>query len=214
MTAEEAIRQVEGTRIIAILRGDLRGLEIEIGEVLVEAGITVMEVSLVSVNALTAIANMAAHFGAHAAVGAGTVMTPDEAARTRDAGGCFVVSPNCNAQVISRTRQLGMASFPGAYTATEIAQAVSLGADAVKLFPAVSLGAGYLRALRGPMPNLRLIPTGGVDAGNIADWLRAGAVAVGIGSVLVSDRELPTFSAQALRRKTLDLIAAREKAYA
>jgi len=209
MRNSTALAHVERTQIIAIIRGDLCGLGIQIGEVLHAAGITAMEVSLVSPDAVATIQLLAQQFGDRAAIGAGTVLRSDEVDQVYDAGASFIVSPNCNEAVISRTLQRGMASFPGAYTATEITHATELGADAVKLFPAVSLGPGYVSALRAPFPALRLVPTGGINLSNIRQYLEAGAVAVGVGSELVNPREFANLNERALYDRALALVAAK-----
>lgn len=201
MIAEDALSHVQRTRIVAILRGQLLGRELEIGEALVAGGVTAIEVSAVTPSYAQIISLMQWSLGARASIGVGTVLTSDELHAAVDAGASFVVSPNTNSAIIAESRRLGLASFPGAYTATEIIQAMDSGADAVKVFPAVSLGPAYIKALRGPLPKARLVPTGGIDLTNIADFLRAGSFAVGIGSELVGKQEIEAREQSALTRK-------------
>lgn len=118
-------------------------------------------------------------------IGAGTVVHPEQVCLAYEAGARFILSPNTDARVIGKTRELQMVSIPGALTPTEMASAHEAGADFVKLFPAASLGAGYIRAIRVPMDHIRLVAVGGIDGRNAAEYLRAGACAVGVGGHLV-----------------------------
>jgi 2-dehydro-3-deoxyphosphogluconate aldolase/(4S)-4-hydroxy-2-oxoglutarate aldolase len=199
--AEDALKHVQRTRIIAILRGQLLGRELEIGAALVEGGITSIEVSAVTLDYAKIIRLLQRTFGERASIGVGTVLTEGELHAAADAGAAFVVSPNTNRVIIAESRRLGLASFPGAYTATEIIQAMDSGADAVKVFPAVSLRPDYIKALRGPLPHARLVPTGGIDLSNISSFLRAGSFAVGVGSELVGKADMEAHEQSVLARK-------------
>lgn len=181
---QQILSQIEQGRVIAILRGDFAGREAAMVEALISGGITAVEVTLNSPNALHKISQLAKKFSVHCAIGAGTVLTCHEVQQVAEAGGTFIVSPNCDAAVIKETRQLHLASFPGCFTPTEVVQAMAAGADAAKLFPATSLGPGYVKALRAPLDDVKLIPTGGVTPENAVEYVRAGAWAVGIGSEL------------------------------
>lgn len=211
MTKTETLKVIESTQIIAILRGDLNGREIPLCEVLVDAGILAIEVSLVSPGAMESIRVLANHFGVRAAIGAGTVLTPDEVDELAATGACFVVSPNSDPEVIASTLHHGMASFPGAYTATEIVNATRWGADAVKLFPAVTLTPQYISAMLGPLPDLRTVPTGGITADNLGAYLKAGAWAAGVGSELVRPSECKTLDTAALHQRASAFVAARAR---
>jgi 2-dehydro-3-deoxyphosphogluconate aldolase / (4S)-4-hydroxy-2-oxoglutarate aldolase len=141
-------------------------------------------------------------------VGAGTVLTPAEAEMAIDAGARFILSPSLDIETIQITIALGAVSVPGAFTATEILTAWRNGADIVKVFPA-SVGASYLRDIRGPLPQIRLMPTGGVNLGNIREFRAAGAVAYGIGSALVpAGQETTTEALDALKQRAVDYIKA------
>jgi 2-dehydro-3-deoxyphosphogluconate aldolase/(4S)-4-hydroxy-2-oxoglutarate aldolase len=213
--AEDAVKHVQRTRIIAILRGQLLGRELEIGAALIEGGITSIEVSAVTPDYAKIIRLMQRTFGERASIGVGTILTEDELHAAADAGAAFVVSPNTNRAIVAESRRLGLASFPGAYTATEIIQAMDSGADAVKVFPAVSLGPAYIKALRGPLPHARLVPTGGIDLANISNFLRAGSFAVGIGSELVGKAEIEAREQSVLaKRAHAFALAASEATYA
>jgi 2-dehydro-3-deoxyphosphogluconate aldolase/(4S)-4-hydroxy-2-oxoglutarate aldolase len=208
MNPSEAILCIRRTRILAILRGPIEGHEIELVEALVAGGITAAEVSTVTPGYAAIIGRLSAHFAERAAIGAGTVTTPAELKATADAGASFIVSPGTDPAIIHQTRELGLASFPGALTPTEVMLAAESGADAVKIFPAASLGPSYIRALRGPFPNIPLVPTGGIHLENLRAYLDAGAIAVGIGSELIGKTEFENFNAAALTQKARAYAAA------
>lgn len=195
MPSHPILDRIEAGRIIAILRGDFAGREEEIVSVLAEAEVSAVEATLNSPRALDSIKRLADRFAAKMAVGAGTVLTPDEVDRAADAGAQFIVSPNRGLPVIAATKRRGLASFPGCFTPSEVVEAIQAGADAAKIFPAECLGPGFVKAMRGPLPQIRLIPTGGVTPDTTRSYLAAGAWAVGVGSELLgkdlqSDRGL------------------------
>ncbi|UTW02663.1 2-dehydro-3-deoxy-6-phosphogalactonate aldolase [Amphritea atlantica] len=171
--------------LIAILRG-IRPDEAEsVTSVLIDAGITDIEVTLNSPEPLESIAIMSHQFAADARIGAGTVLTVDDVENVAAAGGQFVVSPNCNSQVIAATRRLEMASYPGVLTASECFMALQAGATALKVFPAVIMGYAGLQAIRAVLPRgAQVFMVGGVDQHNFTDWISAGADGFGIGSAL------------------------------
>jgi len=185
MTSQQVIEAVERGRIIAILRGDFQQREVEIVGVLADAGITAVEMTINSVGVMEAITRLVERFGSRIAIGAGTVLSPDEVKQVADIGGSFIVSPNRNRHVIATTKQLGLASFPGCFTPSEVIEAFESGADAAKLFPAMCLGPAFVKAMRGPLPGARLVPTGGIDPEAARKYLAAGAFAVGVGSELI-----------------------------
>jgi Entner-Doudoroff aldolase len=182
---EKTIRTIEAGRILAILRGDFNGREEEIVSAMREGGLTAVEVTLNSPGALPGIHRLSDRFGFDMAVGAGTVMTVDEVKRAADAGASFIVSPNRNIRVIEATKKLNLVSLPGCFTPSEIVEALNAGADAVKLYPATSLGPGFVKALAGPLPRVRTVPTGGVTAKLAREYFAAGAWAIGTGSELL-----------------------------
>ncbi len=185
-------------RIVAIMRGDFGGREEEMVQVLAEAGVTAVEVTLTTAGALESIGRLVRRFGGELAIGAGTVLRVSEVEAVAGLGGQFIVSPNCRPEVIGVTKRLGLFSLPGCFTPTEIVEAVDAGADAVKLFPAQSLGPSFVRAMRGPLPEVRLVPTGGVTPEAAREYFAAGAWAVGIGSELIGrDADLERLRARA-----------------
>ena len=199
---------IEAGRVVAILRGDFGGREHEMVAAMIEGGLTAVEVTLNSPDALTTIAKLAALFGSHCAIGAGTVLKPHEVQQVAEAGGKFIVSPNCDPRVIKESKARNLVSLPGAFTPTEVVTALDAGADAVKLFPATSLGPGYVKALRAPLNDVRLIPTGGVTPETAHDYLAAGAWAVGIGSELLGKEFLADTTFTTLRERTAAFVAA------
>lgn len=200
----KTIEQIEAGKIVAILRGDFAGAEEEIVAAMQESGLTAVEVTLNSPNALATIGRLATRFGAVMAVGAGTVLTAIEVKQAADAGASFIVSPNCDVRVIETTKLLGLASLPGCFTPTEVVTAISAGADAAKLFPANALGPGFVKALRGPLPQIRTVPTGGVTAELAREYFAAGAWAIGAGSELLG-KQFDDLTA--LRERTAAFIA-------
>jgi 2-dehydro-3-deoxyphosphogluconate aldolase / (4S)-4-hydroxy-2-oxoglutarate aldolase len=172
-------------RLLAIVRG--RRSESVLAAVLTLAreGVTLIEVSLTSGKALEVISRARAELGSAAIIGAGTVITVQEARDAVAAGAEFIVTPGLGAGVVEALRQ-GMPTIAGALTPSEVIAAQAAGADAVKLFPASEAGGpGYLRALRAPFPNVPFVPVGGVDLESARRYLELGAVAVGVGSPLI-----------------------------
>lgn len=167
-------------------------------------GLAAIEVTMNSPGAAAQITALRAQCGAAMGVGAGTVCTPTDLDTALAAGAQFIVTPVLVPAVIAACRARGVPVFPGAFTPTEIHQAWSLGADVVKVFPADGLGPAYFRALRGPLPQVRLMPTGGVTVETVAEYRRAGAFAFGVGGPLfdprrVQARDWPWITAQVTR---------------
>jgi 2-dehydro-3-deoxyphosphogluconate aldolase/(4S)-4-hydroxy-2-oxoglutarate aldolase len=173
--------------VVAILRGRRAEHLDAVLDVLVETGIRSLEVTLNTPGALEAIRRAVSRYADDARVGAGTVRTVADVEDAVAAGARFLVSPHTDPALGSRARELGVAYLPGAFTPTEIVSAWNSGAAAVKLFPARLGGPRYLRDLREPLPDVPIVPTGGVSADNVAEWFAAGAVAVGVGGTLIGD---------------------------
>ncbi len=182
----EFLRELAQERLLVIIRGTDPEAAIAAGRTLLDAGIRFLEVSLVTTDALRVITELARLAPANAVIGAGTVLTQDDVARAVDAGARFMVTPAVTESVAESVAR-GIPVFAGALTPTEAVTAMGLGATAVKLFPASVGGSAYLRALRDPLPDVPFVPVGGVDIALAADYLAAGAVAVGVGSPLVGD---------------------------
>jgi 2-dehydro-3-deoxyphosphogluconate aldolase/(4S)-4-hydroxy-2-oxoglutarate aldolase len=181
---------VRSGRVIAIGRGMSAAEAPHVAEALAAGGVLAMELTLNApeaegLAAIEALAERAGQLGA--VVGAGTVLSVAAAQRAVDAGAAFIVSPATDLELIAWCAARGIPSFPGAFSPTEIHAAWAAGASAVKLFPAAALGPGYLRQIAAPFPDIAILPTGGVSAATAADWIAAGAVAVGIGGWLIGD---------------------------
>lgn len=205
---EEIKAQIISEGIIAIVRGDFRGRLLPMAEVLIEAGVPAIEVTMNSPDALVAIKELAQEVGDRLLVGAGTVIDPDDVNQIAAAGGRFIVAPNVDKAVVKSANEAGLLAIPGAYTATEIVKAWHWGADLVKFFPASVGGPGYLKALRGPLSHIPLVPTGGISAGNAAAFMAAGAAALGVGGSLVNPDVLETGGLERLGERARLLMAA------
>lgn len=156
-------------------------------EAIVAAGITCVELTLTMPDALTSLASLVSRTGSAACIGAGTVLSAEQARACLDAGAKFLVAPSAVPDVVATAVAAGVPCLPGALTPSEIVSAWRSGAAAVKLFPASVGGVRYLRDVRAPLPGIALVPTGGVAIGDVADYLSAGAIAVGLGSPLFAD---------------------------
>ena len=184
MNAQQAKAFIEKGRVIAILRGNYVGYFKQIARALADAGVTAMEITLNSAGADDGIREMKAELGDAFLIGAGTVLNVEQAEAALKAGAQFIVAPNTNPQVVAYCVKHDIAVVPGAYTATEVMNAVDMGAHMVKLFPAEL---GYFKAIRAPLNHVPFVTTGGVTIDNAADYIKAGAVAVGMGSQLIGD---------------------------
>jgi len=154
-------------------------------------GLDVIEVTMTVPGAIDVIQALAVKYGDETLIGAGTVLDPETAQACIQAGAQFIVSPALNEETISLCRAQDVAIFPGALTPTEVVRAWKTGADAVKVFPAGAVGgASYLKALKAPLPQIELIPTGGVSLKTAADFIKAGAMALGVGADLVDPKDL------------------------
>ncbi len=181
----ETLTRIRHTGVVAIMRHTEASLALEAAEALLRGGVDVVEVTLNTAGATTMISQLTQHFGDRMIVGAGTVLTPAAVEQALAAGARVVVAPNTDLKVIATCNRHDVPAFPGAFTPTEVVTAWQGGADAVKVFPVSGVGPRYIKDLRGPLPDIPLVPTGGVTAANCAEFIRAGAVAVGAGSDLV-----------------------------
>jgi 2-dehydro-3-deoxyphosphogluconate aldolase / (4S)-4-hydroxy-2-oxoglutarate aldolase len=182
------VAQVEALGVVAVIRlkepAKLRALI----DAIAEGGVRALEVTMTVPGAVGLIRELAPALPDGFLVGAGTVTDAATARAVIDAGASFVVSPVYKPAIVAACHERDVAAMPGCFSPTEILAAYESGADIVKLFPATALGPQFIRDIRGPLPQVRLMPTGGVTLANAGDWIRAGAVAVGIGSALVDAR--------------------------
>ncbi len=186
MSRAEVLRRIEELAVVPVVRAPSAGLALAAVEALLEGGLSVFEITLTVPGALGVIEKLVVELGERAVVGAGTVLSAESALEATRAGAAFVVSPGLDLRTVEVMRAREIPVFPGALTPTEILSAWSAGADVVKIFPCSAVGgARYLTQLRGPFPDIKLMPTGGVSVANAAEFLRAGATAVGLGTDLV-----------------------------
>lgn len=190
MHRDEQVRLIEESGIIAIVRFDRPEQLIQVAQAIRAGGVGIIEFTMTTPNALDIIEESGREFGDEVLLGAGTVLDAETARAAILAGAEFIVSPTLDPEVIEVCRRYSKVVIPGAFTPTEILTAWQRGADFVKVFPASFGGPGYLKAIRGPLPQVKLIPVGGVSLENTADFIRAGAVAVAVGGNLVKKRAI------------------------
>ena len=188
MSRETDLARVLDCGLVAVVRAPDPTHLLNVIKALAEGGVCVAEVTLTVPNALDVIRAAKADLGDRVLLGAGTVLDPETARAAILAGAEFLVSPTVNLDVIKLARRYDKLIFPGAFTPTEILAAWEAGADVVKVFPAEVLGPPFFKAMRGPLPQVRLMPTGGVDLNTAGDFLRAGACCLGVGSQLVDPK--------------------------
>lgn len=187
--------------VIAVVRAPDADTAIAAGAALVAGGVTGIEITYSTPDAPRAIRELVDRFGDAALVGAGTVVTAEHARLAADAGARFLVSPGTTAELTASMKDTGLAVMTGALTPSEVMHALALRTDVVKIFPASLGGPSYLRALRGPFPDAPLMPTGGVTPENVADWVGAGAIALGAGGDLVPASALATGDMTEIERR-------------
>ena len=175
----EVITRIKADRAVAVIRTDSMDRALRTADAVVAGGFRAIEITFSFADAAKAIEKLAGNNERDLLIGAGTILTRDQVHQAVEAGARFLVSPCVLPDVIDAAHELQVVIIPGAFTPTEIYTAYSLGADIVKIFPAVKFGPEYLKAVRGPLPNIPIMPTSGVDASNVGEWFRAGAVAVG-----------------------------------
>ncbi len=172
--------------VIAVVRMENTDLVLPVCEAMVAGGVIALEITLTIPGALAAIRETSRHFGSRAVVGAGTVLNAADGQAALSAGAEFVVSPISKPEIVTVAQAADRPAMLGAYTPTEAQSAYEAGADFIKIFPADNLGPGYIKLLRAPLPHLRIIPTGIAKADDVPAFIKAGCVAVGLGSLLVS----------------------------
>jgi len=204
---QAVVSEIERTGVVAILRTRSSEQLIDVSSSLMDAGLTCIEVTMTTPGALEVIREARARFGTKCLLGAGTILDAESARAAILAGAQFVVAPVLDFDTIRLCRRYGVAVMPGTMTPTEALRAHEAGADLIKVFPAAPLGASFFRDLRGPLPQLRLVPTGGITPANAAEYIRAGAVAVGMGSALVSPELVEKRDFAAIRRRAADVLA-------
>lgn len=184
------VRAIEQLGVVAVIRMRDAGKLRAVIDAIAEGGVRAIEVTMTVPGAVALIRALAGALPDGVLLGAGTVTDPDTARAVIDAGARFVVGPVYRPEVIAACHERGVAVAPGCFTPTEILDAHDRGADIVKVFPATTLGPQFIRDIRAPLPQVRLMPTGGVSLDNAGEWIRAGAVAVGVGSALLDAKAI------------------------
>ena len=206
LTASDVVREIESTGSVAIIRAS--GSEELIGVVnaLREGGVTCIEVTMTTPNALEVIRAARDAVGDSAAIGVGTVLDAETARDAMLAGAQFVVAPITDPDTIKLCKQRNVPVMPGALSPTEIVRAWRAGADMVKVFPTSTLGPQFIKDIRGPLPDVKLVPTGGVNLDTAADFIRAGAAALGVGSALVTKEAMKNRDFDALETTAAEFL--------
>jgi 2-dehydro-3-deoxyphosphogluconate aldolase/(4S)-4-hydroxy-2-oxoglutarate aldolase len=187
MNKTDVIKQIREIGIIPVIRATTADEAMRAIDAILEGGISVLEITMTVPNAFSVIEQVTTRFGSDALVGAGTVLDAEDAKSCIASGAQFVVSPALNLETIAYCREQGVVVMPGALTPTEVVQAWNAGADFVKVFPAGAVGGpSYLKSLKAPLPQIELVPTGGVNLKTAADFIKAGAAALGVGADLVA----------------------------
>ncbi len=185
MSKTDDLARVIDSGIVAVIRAESSELLVDVADALFAGGVEIMEVTFTVPGAVGVLERVAERLGDRVLLGAGTVLDPETARAALLAGAQFIVAPSTNLDVIRLCRRYDKLVIPGALTPTEVIMAWEAGADIVKIFPSELTGPSYLKALRGPLPQVRLMPTGGVNLDTAAHYLRAGAAALGVGGSLV-----------------------------
>lgn len=188
MSRESTLKRILDGGIVAVVRSESGEQLVKVVQALAEGGVTAAEITFTVPNAIEVIGRVRRELGDRVVLGAGTVLDPETARAALLAGAEYLVAPTLNLDVIRLARRYDKVVMPGAFTPTEILAAWEAGADVVKVFPADVGGPAYLKAIRGPLPQIRLMPTGGVDLQTAENFLKAGACCLGVGSALVEPK--------------------------
>ena len=209
------LKRIEEVGIVPVVRASSSEEAVAVAEVIREGGIPIVEITMTVPGAITVIAELSKRYGDEVLVGAGTVLDPETARSCIAAGAQFIISPALNIQTIELCKLQRIAIFPGALTPTEVVTAWDAGADAVKVFPCSAMGgASYLRALKAPLPEVKLVPTGGVSLTTAKDFIAAGAWAIGVGADLVNTKAIKSGERESVVAAARSYVAAVREARA
>jgi 2-dehydro-3-deoxyphosphogluconate aldolase / (4S)-4-hydroxy-2-oxoglutarate aldolase len=207
MSKETHLRQVLECGIVAVVRSPDSQQLVEVCRALVDGGVSVVEITMTVPDALDVVRRVRRELGDRLLLGAGTILDPETARAALLAGAEYLVAPTVNLDVIRLCQRYDKLVMPGAFTPTEILSAWEAGADIVKVFPADVLGPAFFKAVRGPLPHIRLMPTGGVDLHTAAEFLEAGACCLGIGSQLVEPKAVAEGNFSRIRELAAQYVA-------
>jgi 2-dehydro-3-deoxyphosphogluconate aldolase/(4S)-4-hydroxy-2-oxoglutarate aldolase len=185
---DEVVNRIRALGAVAVVRMKDAAQAMRMVEAIHRGGVSAIEVTVTTPGAIALIAQVTSALGDDVLVGVGSVLDVETARRAVDAGARYVVSPVFDEDVVREAHALGVPAMPGAFTPTEVLRAHRAGADVVKVFPSEVLGPAFLKGVLAPMPFLKLMPPGGVTPDNVGQWIRAGAVAVGVGSALMDPK--------------------------
>jgi 2-dehydro-3-deoxyphosphogluconate aldolase / (4S)-4-hydroxy-2-oxoglutarate aldolase len=183
-TKKETLDRIKAAGLLAVIRGPSKNLTITMVKALISGGVTGIEITYSTPQAEDVVRDLRDAYGDSILLGMGTLTKPEQTRTAKEAGANFIVSPICEPALVRAMVESGLATMAGALTPTEIFQAHHMGIDIVKLFPGSLAGPKYIKAIHGPLPDIDIMPTGGVSRENLRDWFQAGAVAVGAGSAL------------------------------
>src|SRR5947199_3309988 len=207
MSKETQLRQVLDSGIVAVVRSPDSQQLVEVARALVDGGVSVVEITMTVPDALDVVRAVRRALGDRLLLGAGTILDPETARAALLAGAEFLVAPTLNLDVIRLCQRYDKLVMPGAFTPTEILTAWEAGADIVKVFPAEVVGPAFFKAVRAPLPQVRLMPTGGVNLETAADFLRAGACCLGVGAQLVEPKAIAEGNFDCLRELARKYVA-------
>lgn len=211
-TKAQILSELANPGVVAVVRAPKTEMVMPLAEALLAGGVIAIEITMTTPNAIAAIQEACTKLGSRALIGVGTVTDADTCRAAIASGAEFVVSPICQPELPVICRAANKPCLLGAVTPTEAQRAYELGADLVKLFPADNLGPAYIKALRAPLPHLKIVPTGGVDLDTIGDFFKAGCVAVGVGGSLVSSKLMQAGDWAGLTKLAAQFVDAAKKA--
>lgn len=206
MHKTEILEKIKELGLLAVIRGPSPELTVKMVAALVEGGVLGIEITYSTPNAEEVVKTLASRFGSSILLGMGTLTRPEQAESAKAAGAAFLVSPICEENLVKAMVDSGLVTMAGALTPTEVYKAYSLGVDVIKIFPGSLGGPGYVKALKGPFPYIPMMPTGGVNAANAADWFTAGVVAIGAGSELCPPQLAKDGKFDEISRKAADFV--------
>jgi 2-dehydro-3-deoxyphosphogluconate aldolase/(4S)-4-hydroxy-2-oxoglutarate aldolase len=212
----QVLEAIRASGVVAVVRVDSADEALGAVRALLRGGVVALEVTFTVPDAASVIARVARENDAgnfetpdgELLLGAGTVTSAQQANAAIDAGARYLVSPCVVPEVIATARERGVAMLPGALTPTEVFNAYQMGGDIIKVFPATRMGPSYIKDLKAPLPHIPLLPTGGVDAANAGEWIKAGAVALGVGGKLVDRTAIKAGDWDVLTARAKELVAA------
>tara|TARA_B100000029_G_C17588858_1_gene961931 strand:- start:1129 stop:1797 length:669 start_codon:yes stop_codon:yes gene_type:complete len=212
VTKFEQMEKIENSGIVAIIRTDTNQDLLQVVDAIHSGGIDVIEITMTTPGALDTVGSMTKRYGSNLLVGAGSVLDTETARLAILSGADFIVSPITKPDVIELCNRYGKVVMPGAFTPTEILRAWELGADYVKVFPADIAGASYIKAVKAPLPQVSIIPTGGIGLNNAAEFITSGSAALGVGSTLVNKQTITEKQFKKLTEISQKLVVAVKKA--